>query len=242
MAPYPKYGYLLEGGAGLIGVILLIFSVRQGEEGSYTICNLSSWYVDPEYRGYASLLIAAAVRHKTVTYVNVSPALHTWRTIEAQGFRRYSDGMFVSLPALGGAAPRVSVETFDPRRDYKNILSAAEYELIAAHVDYGCVALIAMEAGLGHPFVFVRRQRLRGFVPNHQLCYCRDVADFPRFSGPLGRALIMRGVFLVLVDARAPLRGLPGLYFADCRPNYFKGPHEPAIGDLAFTEAVLFGL
>ena len=134
------------------------------------------------------------------------------------------------------------METFDPHRDYQKILSAAEYDLIMAHLDYGCLALIAIEAGSGHPFVFVRRRPLKGLLPNYQLCYCRDVADFARFSGPLGRALIKRGVLSVLVDARAPLPGLPGRYFAGRRPNYFKGPHEPEIGDLAFTEAVLFGL
>jgi len=98
---YPKYGYLLESGAGPVGVILTIFSIRKRDMGVYTICNLSSWYVDPDYRGYASWLISAAVRHKDVTYINISAASHTWRTIEVQGFRRYSDGMILSFPRAG---------------------------------------------------------------------------------------------------------------------------------------------
>ncbi len=206
------------------------------------MCNFSSWYVDPGYRSYGAWLVSTALRHTDATYINISADSHTWRTIEAQGFRRYTDGMILSFPALGRPVPGVSIETFDPARDYHNILSAAEYDLLAAHVGYGCLALIAREGGSGHPFVFARRNALRGVIPNHQLCYCRDVADFARFSGPLGRALLKQGVFAVLVEANGPLPALPGRYFAGVRPSYFKGSKEPPIGDLAFTEAVFFGL
>ena len=50
-------------------------------------CNLSSWYVEPSFRAYAPLLVSQALRHKHVTYLNVSPAPHTLPIIEAQGFR-----------------------------------------------------------------------------------------------------------------------------------------------------------
>ena len=239
---YPKYGYVLEVDAKIVGVILLIFSIRASGETQYTLCNFSSWYVVREYRSYGAWLVSTALRHVDATYINISASRHTWRTIEAQGFRRYTDGMILSFPALGRPVPRVSIEAFDPARDYHNILSEAEYDLLAAHVDYGCVALIAMEDGSGRPFVFVPRRALRGVIPNHQLCYCREIADFARLSGPLGRALMKQGVFFILVEANGPLPGLPGRYFPGLRPGYFKGPHEPAIGDLAFTEAVFFGL
>ena len=69
-------------------------------------CNLSSWYVDPAFRTYAPMLVSQALRHKEVTYTNVSAAPHTWPIIEAQGFRRYSNGIFVALPALSFSAAR----------------------------------------------------------------------------------------------------------------------------------------
>ena len=34
---------------------------------------------------------------------------------------------------------------------------------------------------------------------------------------------------------------LPGIYL-DGRPKYFKGPDKPRLGDLAYTEAALFGM
>ena len=45
---YPKYGYILEVDAKLVGVILIDFlNPRFPAETEYTLCNFSSWYVDP---------------------------------------------------------------------------------------------------------------------------------------------------------------------------------------------------
>ena len=68
-----------------------------------TRCNLSSWYVDPAFRAYATLLVSHALSHRDVTYLNVSAAPHTWPIIEAQGFARYCDGIFVAVPLLQDA-------------------------------------------------------------------------------------------------------------------------------------------
>ena len=96
----PKYGYLLETDGVPVGVILVICSTMRVDGTSAPRCNLSSWYVEPAFRTYAPLLVSQALRHKEVTYLNVSAAPHTWPIIEAQGFSRYSDGIFIALPAL----------------------------------------------------------------------------------------------------------------------------------------------
>ncbi len=48
------------------------------------------------------MLAAVATRLKHVTYLNTSPAPHTWPILQAQGYQRYSAGQFLALPALGG--------------------------------------------------------------------------------------------------------------------------------------------
>ena len=45
---------------------------------------------------------AGAPPDKDVTYLNVSPAPHTRPIIEAQGFARYCDGIFIAVPLLNG--------------------------------------------------------------------------------------------------------------------------------------------
>lgn len=238
---YPRFGYMLEQNGAPVGVVLLIFSTRGANGEMRARCNISSWHVEPHCVAYASLLVAAAVRHRDVTYVNVSPAVHTWPVIEAQGFRRYSDGQMVVAPALSSWVANARARAFAPRKDYGGGLSAEERDILAAHAECGCLSYVVQEKRAAHPFVFLPRRILWGLVPALQLVYCRDVTEFQRLAGPLGRALTRRGAFLVLVDAIGPLPGLVGKYFADRGPKYFKGPERPRLGDLAFSEAVYFG-
>src|SRR5882757_10956141 len=102
-AGLPKYGYLLESDGAPVGVILLIFSSIPGHDAAAMRCNVSSWYVEPAYRSHAALLVSQAIKHKNVTYVNISPAVHTRPIVEAQGFARYTTGQFVAAPMLSGA-------------------------------------------------------------------------------------------------------------------------------------------
>src|SRR5580704_10497873 len=51
----PKYGYMLESGGRPVGAILLIFSTPgTGEDPDAIRGNISSWYVELAFRGYAS--------------------------------------------------------------------------------------------------------------------------------------------------------------------------------------------
>ena len=71
----PRYGYLLENAGVPVGAILLIFAATPGGEAPRA--NVSSWYVEPAFRGYAPLLVAQALKLKPVTYLNVSAVPHT---------------------------------------------------------------------------------------------------------------------------------------------------------------------
>lgn len=56
-----------------------------------------------------------------------------------------------------------------------------------------------------------------------------------------GRYLLARGMPIVMIDANERPRGLVGLYLEGRSPKYCKGPVPPRLGDLAYSEAVLFG-
>lgn len=240
-ANYPRFGYMLEADGAAVGVILMIFTSWGPTEAPHVRCNLSSWYVDERFRGFASLLIAAAARHKEVTYVNVSPATHTWPVIEAQGFRRYAEGQMLTIPALSRWTAGARARAFDRTRDYGDALSAEERDLLIFHADHGCISLVVHAKKEAHPFVFLPRHILKGLLPTLQLVYCRDIAEFQRFAGPLGRELLRRGHPTVLVNAREALPGLVGKFSRNRGPKYYKGPDQPRLGDLAFSESVLFG-
>src|ERR1700683_798571 len=107
---YPRYGYALVAKSRIVGVILMLFSRREGGKAEGDIrCNLSSWCVDKEYRSCALSLHMLAVKYKEVTYLNVSPAVHTRATIEALGFRRYTGGQIFFAPILSRPQRNVRV-------------------------------------------------------------------------------------------------------------------------------------
>jgi hypothetical protein len=236
----PKYGYLMEHDATAVGVILVISTDLTTAAGPVTRCNVSSWYVEPAYRSYASLLAAQAFKRKDVVYQNVSPNRHTRPTIEAQGFFRYANGLFVwcVLPAAVRSSPACSVD--EPGLPASRV-DGAEQRLVADHAQYGCIAFWCSTPERSHPFVFAPRI-IMGFIPCVQLVYCAHVDDVVRFAPAIGRYLARMGRPLVIIDATGPIDGLLGRFFADIGPKYFKGPLAPRLGDLAYTEAAMFGM
>jgi hypothetical protein len=236
---YPKYGYILAAAHEPVGVLLLIFA-RTIIDGEVKVrCNVSSWYVAPAFRTYATLLVSRALSHKNVTFFNITPSPATWPILEAQGFGRFCAGTFISVPLVGGGDRRCRV--FRPGASLVpgDDLSDFEVTLLRDHEAWGCLNLVCCFEGRRYPFVFSILNRY-GCMRYAQLIFSRSVDDFVRFARPLGLVLARSGVFLVACDADGPIAGLVGVFKAN-DPKYFKGPDRPRMCDLAFTERAVFG-
>ena len=241
---YPRFGYMLDADGEAVGVLLLLYTSRISGDEVAIHCNLSSWYVDPAFRNYATLLTRIAQRHREVTYLNISPATWTWPIIETQGFNSYCSGLFFSVPALSRVTPGMTVEIVSPARQEIEGLPDSETELLARHARYGCLSLVCHAArGETFPFILQRLRIRRGWLapPAMQLVYCRDIADYVQCAGTIGRALIRRGKISVIVDSNGAVPGLAGIFSRARGRKYFKGPHRPRLADLTDTELVLYG-
>ena len=240
---HPRYGYLLENNNAPVGVLLLLYTSRIDAGQSTIRCNLSSWYVEPEFRVYATLLTSTAQKNKQVTYTNISPAVPTWPIIEAQGYKIYCSGLYFSVPLLSRREPGVTIETITP--DIRSIrdLPQADLELLTSHVRYGCLGFVCHTGDGPLPFVMAPKRMRAGRIPLPalQLIYCRDIADFIRCAGAIGRFLVRQGKPVVVLDANGPVPGLAGIYTETRGRKYFKGPHPPGLTDLTETELVLYG-
>lgn len=241
---YPRFGYMLDADGEAVGVLLLLYSSRMSGGAATVYCNLSSWYVESAFRNYAALLTKVAQRHPEVTYLNISPAIWTWPIIETQGFNSYCSGLFYSLPVLSRAEAGTSVDVVSA--DAREIagLSYSESELLARHSGYGCLCLVCRTADdKSLPFVLQPLRLRRGWLapPAMQLIYCRDVAEYIRCAGAIGRTLLRRGKIAVILDANGPVAGLAGLFSRARGRKYFKGPNRPRLADLTDTELVIFG-
>jgi len=226
----PRYGYVLDGGpdpshARPVGALLVISS-RRGER---ILANLSSWYVEPAWRAHSTLLVQMATKLRHVTYLNVSPAAHTWRTLQAQGFQPYNFGRSAVFPLPGRGVVRETIPADLP-----------EAQLLADHRAWGWTALTVEKDGIVSPFVFKPRRLDRpARLPMMDLVFCRGMEDFRRCAPALARHFLARGVAGFLVDGDA--EGMLSHYVEGKEPRYYKGPHRPTLGELAYTEKVVFG-
>jgi hypothetical protein len=236
---YPKYGYLLECNGTPVGVTLMIYSTIVVDGRPRIRCSMSSWYVKAEFRTFAAQISSSVFRQKEVTFFNVTPGRHTLRVLEARGYKQYCSGRFVALPALSAWQRGARTRRFGADLSADKDLSAFEVQLLLDHQSYGCVSVTCSLANRRYPFVF--QPRRKACLPYAYLVYCRHLEDFVRLAGPLGRFLALHGVPLVVVDANGPIAGLVGRYY-DGFPKYFRGPDQPRLGDLAYSEKVLFGI
>jgi hypothetical protein len=240
---FPRFGYMLDHEGAPVGVLLLIYTARDDGGGISIRCNLSSWYVEPAYRSYAPMLTKVAQRHNDVTYVNISPAHWTWRTIEAQGFRAYCRGLFFSFPALSRPAKGMRVEIVPRNAKAVDSLSEADVMILTRQAAYGCLSIVCRAADdRAFPFV-LQSMRIKDRIapPAMQMIYCRDVADYVTCAGAIGRFLLRRRKVVVVVDANGRMNDLVGHYRERNRRKYFKGPQCPRLADLSDTELVIYG-
>ena len=238
VAEFPRYGYCLAAGDEVVGVLLQIYSFRETAGGRQVYCHHSSWCVDEAYRLMAPLLSIAATKRKDVSYVNISPALHTRRGIEALGFQQYSTGQMIFFPILSRLAKGARIESFVRDSIAAQSLPPAEWKILSDHQQLGCRAFIGVLDGDASGFLTVRSRILRNRLPCERIIYCRDVETLSTFARSIGTYLARRGAGLCVANANVPIAGLVGRFVADRDPQYFRGPAPPAFGDLAYSELV----
>ena len=112
----PRIGLMLMDGEKLVGFLGLVYATRriQGQNG--LTCNLSSWYVKPQYRGWGAALISEAVKDASVSYTAFTPVPLTRGVLSALGFTDATVVKHLFLPlqnagSLFSAAVPLSFDT-----------------------------------------------------------------------------------------------------------------------------------
>jgi hypothetical protein len=184
--------------------------------------------VEPQWRTHSTLLIAVATKLKHVTYLNASPAPHTWRTLQAQGFVPYNFGRSAVFALPGRGTVRENIPNDLP-----------EARLLRDHRAMGQISLTVEKDGIVSPFVLKPRRLDKPPVPMMDVMFTRSPDDFRRCAPALARHFLPRGSLGFLIDG--DMESLLSHYVEGKEPRYFKGPHRPVLGDLAYTEKVIFG-
>jgi hypothetical protein len=240
----PRYGYCLDVGGRLVGAILLIAGHRRREGAVIPVTNVASWYVQPDYRAYAQLLVSMALKNRQTTYLNISAAPHTWPIVAKQGYDKYCSGLFVCLAALKAPAAGVTVFEVGAEGEAAAVLGdLPDLALLRRHAAWGCTALVLQEGESLHPMIFrrytIRRGRLR--LPAVHVLHAPDRDALVRLAGNIGRHFLRNGALFLLLDANGPVAGLTGFYTERRGRKFSRGPNPPALSDLADTEYAIFG-
>lgn len=240
----PQFGYCLDAGGRLVGVILLIASERMVEGRAALFCNVASWYVMPDYRAYAQLIVSIALRNKEATYTNVSAAPHTWPIVENQGYTRYCGGLFMAAGLLAAPQPGVVIRRLPAHGTDPAIDNMPDCGLLRRHQEMGCESVVCQEGDRLSGYVF-RRFRIRAGrlpLPAMFVIHGPHRDQLIRFAGNFSRHFLWQGAPFLVMDADGPVAGLKGFYTETRGRKYYRGPHRPALCDLADSEFAVFGL
>ena len=240
----PRYGYCLDAGGKLVGVLLLIASRRTLDGSEQPFANVASWYVQENFRAYAQLLVSVALKDKATTYFNISAASHTWPIVEKQGYRQYCAGLYFAFAVFAPKRQDVEIIDINAAPDHAILGTMNDGELLRRHAGLGCRVLVCRTGDETTGFVF-RRMTARSAklkLPAMIVLYATDYARLQSLAGNLGRYFLPEAAPILVFDAMGKIPGIPGIFTNRRGRKFAKGPYTPELCALADTELAYFGI
>lgn len=200
------FGFAMSEGGRLVGLMGTLFSRREVEGRSVRFCNLHSWYVQPEFRGPASLLLlrpVLALKETTLTDFSATPDVLA--LLGRMGFAGLGNAILVLPPLPGGVGgPRVIDLDADPDPAVGR-LSTVDREILHDHRGIGCRHLMVED---GDGYCYVVASVVDGARPPHaHVHYVSDPALLARHHRAFRRALLRGGLRFASIPARL-MRGV----------------------------------
>ena len=174
---YPR-GFVVTDGDRIVGHVGTIHVQREINGKTGIVCNHSSFYIAPAYRGrgLGATLSAAAARDEGITYTSLTPAPVTQRVLEAAGWAILDRHVLLFPPGLNAETlwqSRVDIDVNG--RTVRASLGQAERRIYDDHASYGCLHMTARDAG-GTAYLVVKRRPRRvawsARIPFSQILYC----------------------------------------------------------------------
>lgn len=232
VASCPSMGFVLVIEGKVEGVILLLSS----DMGEGPRSNLSSWYVRPDYRKYATFLFQRCLKFKGSTYLDLSPADHVLSIVKAFGFKPYTSGTYL-LDAKSGWHRGGKVRAFS-----QGETTSLPHDIVASleqHRQYGCTPIVIEDEQGVMPALF-RPKHVKRVIPTAQFVW-GEPERLLKNRGPLSRWLLSKGYPFAFIDAPLAASAHGVRLVSNKGVRYVKGPAPIAVGDLRETELAVFG-
>ncbi|WP_302479739.1 acetoacetate--CoA ligase [Roseicella sp. DB1501] len=213
-------GMLLLAGETIVGFIGTV-RARHPLRGGARLCNLSSWYVHPDYRGWGIALLVAALGEEDRSWTSFTPSTLSQQAFAALDFRRLDTGrLFLPPLAHPGTLAARGLRIDCAPEVVRSLLDPAARQVFDDHAPFGCLQMVARDAAEQAYLVFKRRRqplpgrlgRLPVLLPYSELLYCSAPSVLARHLERIKLTVLTRQRTLgLVVDARlwaAPPRGL----------------------------------
>ncbi|MCZ8182690.1 MAG: hypothetical protein O9322_06945 [Beijerinckiaceae bacterium] len=215
LAGYPPGFFWLEKEQP-VGILLTPASPRGGPDGRIVV-NVSSWYLRPDFRWKAPLMLRAVFRDPGPVFTDLTPTPEVQAMLPAFGFRPINPGIGLQLTPLLALRPGGDVRVRAWQPDDRLDGAAPPPELIGLNRDRGFATLVIEQGPARHLCVF-RPFRYRS-LPAAFSIFIGSHAALPAAWPAIARHLLARGILVVQCDVRA---GVPhplalrrrGLWFA----------------------------
>ena len=172
-------GFLLMAGDEIVGFLGTVCARRQIKDKAGLVCNYSSWYVHPEYRGWGMALLAAAMRDHALTYTSFTPGPTSWGAFESLRFDKLDEYRIVMPPLLNAETLRGTKRPLissDPEV-VRSVLDERQRRVFDDHAPYDCLQLVVCE-GPDYAYIVVKRRGRQGpkllppKVPYSEILHC----------------------------------------------------------------------
>jgi hypothetical protein len=234
-------GYLMMTDGTPSGVVLTPTSLRRRDDDSCeTIVNLSSWYVRPDQRWRAPLMMRRVLLTPASRITSLTPTPAVQAMMPALGLHPLNAGeTFVFLPCVAGA--RFSGARVDDHDAAQSSVRPWLRALVERHQRLGCLAA-ALDTPEGSVTLLFKR-RLRRGLPTLQLLFCDRNSALVANIDSVARYLLARGHLLLVMDVplgESTARPMPGMKRPSQGCKFANAPLEKDTTDHAGSELALF--
>jgi hypothetical protein len=200
-------GYVLSDRGKLAGFLGTIFSRVPVDGKPEPLCNISSWFVKPEYRSRGGELLVPLLRRRDVTITNLSSAARLEPGMRQLGFETLEDASVVVSPlgALPDAWKAGGLRLIRDPETLRRHLSAEEQRIFHDHAKYPCRHLVVLRGNESCYLVYNVKQSDRyRYAYVH---YLSNADFYARYAGHLcARLYLAERLARLACDSRL-LRG-----------------------------------
>ena len=194
-------GYILTDADEVVGYLGMLFNTRIIHGQEYKFCNITSWFVEREYRNQSFLLLLPllALREYTITIFSANEA--TYIASKKLGFEDFETHIRLISPFVGVRGFLGNCSIVEDDRVINQSLDEECLKIYRDHLCFRCIHLL-IKTKYG-TFYLITTRVTRKSIPAAQIHYISDLDVFLESIEIIKLKICLKlKVFMLLIDER----------------------------------------